>query len=37
MVIVTFTCWSARREKKKIATMQREAKATPRKKRFGLF
>jgi amino acid transporter len=38
MFIVTFTCWSARREKKKKAgTMQRETKAAPRKKRFGLF
>jgi heme/copper-type cytochrome/quinol oxidase subunit 2 len=37
MVIVTFTCWSARRDKKKAATVQRETKAAPRKKRFGLF
>jgi heme/copper-type cytochrome/quinol oxidase subunit 2 len=37
MVIVTFTCWSARREKKKAATVQREAKSAPRKKSFGVF
>jgi heme/copper-type cytochrome/quinol oxidase subunit 2 len=37
MVIVTFTCWSARREKKKAATVQREAKIAPRKKSFGVF
>jgi uncharacterized membrane protein len=37
MIIVTFTCWSARRDKKKAATLQRETKAAPRKKRFGLF
>ena len=37
MFIVTFTCWSARREKKRAANMQRETKAAPRKKRFGLF
>jgi hypothetical protein len=37
MIIVTFTCWSARRDKKKAVTLQREAKVPPRKKRFGLF
>lgn len=37
MVIVILTCWSARREKKKVATVQREMKSSPRKKRFGLF
>ena len=37
MVIVTFTCFSARREKKKTITAQKEAKAAPRKKRFGVF
>jgi amino acid transporter len=37
MVIVTFTCWSARRKKKKATTVQRETKSAPRKKRFGVF
>jgi amino acid transporter len=37
MIIVTFTCFSARREKKKAVAGQKEARAAPRKKRFGLF
>jgi uncharacterized membrane protein len=37
MIIVTFTCFSARREKKKAVAGQKEAIAVPRKKRFGLF
>ena len=37
MIIVTFTCFSARREKKKVAAVQKEARAAPRKKRFGIF
>jgi amino acid transporter len=36
MIIVTFTCFSARREKKNAVAGQKEARATPRKKRFGL-
>lgn len=37
MIIVTFTCFSARREQKKTAAAQKEARAAPRKKRFGIF
>ena len=37
MVFVTFTCFSARRGKKKAAMAQGEAKTASRKKRFGLF
>lgn len=37
MIIVTFTCFSARREEKKAAAVQKEARAAPRKKRFGIF
>jgi amino acid transporter len=37
MIIVTLTCFSARREKRKAVAGQKEARAVPRKKRFGLF
>jgi hypothetical protein len=37
MIIVKFTCFSARREKKKATAVQKEARAAPRKKRFGIF
>jgi phosphotransferase system glucose/maltose/N-acetylglucosamine-specific IIC component len=37
MIIVTFTCFTARREKKKAVAGQKEARAAPRSKRFGLF
>jgi hypothetical protein len=37
MIIVTFTCFSARREKKKVAAVQKEARVAPRKKRLGIF
>jgi phosphotransferase system glucose/maltose/N-acetylglucosamine-specific IIC component len=34
---VTFTCFTARREKKKAVAGQKEARAAPRSKRVGLF
>lgn len=37
MGIVTFTCFSARREKKKVVAAQKEASVGKRKKRFGIF
>jgi uncharacterized membrane protein len=37
MIIVTFTCFSARREKKKAVAVQKESRAAPRKKRVGIF
>ena len=37
MIMCFFTCFGARREKKKAVTAQKEAKVAPRKKIFGLF
>jgi amino acid transporter len=37
MIIVTFTCFSARREKKKAVAVQKEARPATRKKRFGIL